>query len=136
MGADKVLNTKNIDITKNILEETDEAGVDVVIDYTGNKQAILSGFNVLKKGGCFVLVGLPDGEISIDLSESIIYKEATVIGVTGRRMYETWDECVRILSTGNFSLQPVIGGIFPLKEYEKAFKMLEEGKPGKMIFIP
>ena len=33
------------------------------------------------------LVGLSNGETSLDLSEDIIYKEATVIGVTGREMY-------------------------------------------------
>lgn len=136
MGADKIINTRNSDIFSSVMEETDGVGVDVAIDYTGNEQAILSGFSVLRKSGRFVLAGLPGSKIAFDFNENIVYKEATLIGITGRRMYETWDECIRILSAGNFNLQSVVGGIFPLEEYEKAFRALEEGRPGKIIMIP
>jgi threonine 3-dehydrogenase len=136
MGADVTFNAKNTDAVKAVIEATDGIGADIVIDYTGSGKAILDGFTSLRKGGRMVLVGLPSKDLSINLSDAIIYKEATVIGVTGRLMYETWEECEQILATPGFSLDPVIGGIYPLKDYEKAFEALEQGKPGKMILIP
>lgn len=136
MGANMIFNSKNSDAVKAVKDATDGVGADIVIDYTGNGRAILDGFASLRKGGKMVLVGLPSKDLTINLSDNIIYKEATVIGVTGRLMYETWEECEQLLATPGFSLDPIVGGIYPLKEYEKAFEALFQGKPGKMILIP
>lgn len=136
MGADVTLISGKDDVVKTILDATDGRGVDVVIDYTGNSNAIREGFKVLRLGGRFTLVGLPNGETSLDLTESIIYKEAYVNGVTGRLMYKTWWQCNSLIKSGKFDINPVIGGIYPLKEFEKAFEDLKNGVPGKMILIP
>ena len=45
------------------------------------------------------MVGLPGGAITLDATSDIIYKEATVVGVTGREMYKTWFECEKLLKT-------------------------------------
>lgn len=136
MRADKVINSKNKDLVNIIREETAGIGCDVVIDYTGNKHAIKSGFDSLSKGGTYVMVGLPSSPVELDLANDIIYKEATVIGVTGRRMYETWDECIDILNDINFDITPVLGGTYNMKDFEGAFDALYNGAPGKMILIP
>ncbi len=135
MGADYLLNSKTEDAAAKVIERTGH-GADVVIDYTGNAFAIKSGFDMLRKGGRFVMVGLPNGETALDLSESVIYKEATVIGVTGREMYKTWEQCEKVLKDPGFHMEAAVGGVFALSDYEKAFQKIFEGVPGKMILIP
>ena len=90
----------------------------------------------MRLGGRFTFVGLPNDAVALDLSEDIIYKEAKVNGVTGRLMYETWWQCSELLKLGKVDIKPVIGGIYPLEDYEKAFEALKKGAPGKMILIP
>ncbi len=136
MGADDVINGREVDAVKAALELTDGNGADVVIDYTGNHKAIIDGFKSLRKGGTFVLVGLPENDIVFDLTTHIIYKEATLIGSTGRLMYQTWEECEEILKDPEFSLDPVLGGVYKLEDYEQAFADIKAGKPGKMILVP
>ena len=51
-------------------------------------------------------------------------------------MYETWDECIQILNSPDYKLDRMIGGIYLLKDYEKAFQDIEMGVPGKLILIP
>ena len=136
MGADILINSKSEDAAARILAETEGRGADVVVDFTGNQIAIQTGFSVLKKGGRFTFVGLSNGDLSLDVNNAIIYKEAQVNGVTGRLMYQTWYECERLLKSGKFPIQSVIGGRFELKDYEKAFALLESGAPGKMLLIP
>lgn len=136
MGADVTVNAKNVDAAEAIINIFDGAGADIIIDYSGSIPAIHTQFKALRKGGKLVLVGLPGQDITLDLCNSIIYKEATVIGVTGRLMYQTWEECAVLLNTPGFSLEPVVGGIYPLAEYEAAFNAITGGKPGKMILIP
>lgn len=136
MGADVILKAGKDDVVGTIFAATNGRGADVVIDYTGSAKAIQEGFKVLRKRGRLTLVGLPNGLVSLDISESIIYKEANVNGVTGRLMYETWWQCSELLKSEKFNIKPVIGNIYSLKDYEKAFKDIEDGCPGKMILIP
>ena len=136
MGADIVVNSKTVHLPDFVRSRTDGVGVDAVIDITGSKQAIVAGLKAVRKGGIFVSVGLPNGEVGLNLTEDIIYREVTYTGVSGRLMFETWEDCMRILQTPGFSLEPVIGGIYPLCAFEKALEDMKKGAPGKMILIP
>ncbi len=135
MGADEVINGAKVDVQKEVLRLTGY-GADVVIDYTGNLKAIKVGFSLIHKGGTVVLVGLPNGTMEIDPTEDIIYKEATVIGVTGRLMYKTWEQCAELIQSGKFNIKAAISGVYPLRDYEKAFEAIKAGAPGKMVLIP
>jgi threonine 3-dehydrogenase len=136
MGATTIINSKNENATEIILKATHGRGADVVVDFTGNANAIRDGFKALKKGGRFTLVGLPNGSVPLDLSDMIIYKEANVNGVTGRLMYKTWYQCAEMIKSKRIDIQPIIGGIYPLENFDKAFGDLKKGCPGKMIFVP
>jgi threonine 3-dehydrogenase len=82
------------------LDDTRGQAVDVVIDYTGNEFVIAKSFDALKKGGRYTLVGLPNGDVKLNLTDAVIYKEAKINGVTGREMYRTWWQCNDILKSG------------------------------------
>ena len=51
-------------------------------------------------------------------------------------MFETWEDCMQILRTPGFSLEPVVGGMYPLSAFEQALDAMQKGAPGKMILIP
>lgn len=136
MGAEIALNAKNEDVVARVKAETEGLGADAAIDFTGSGRAIVSALRTVRKGGMLVLVGLPDGEIPINLTEDLIYKEITVTGVAGRLMYETWEDCIRILQDPRFSMDPIIGGKYALEDYEAAFAAIRGGAPGKMLLIP
>ena len=91
MGADLVVNSGKEDIIQAVRNATGGHGADAAIDITGNGKAINAGLKALRKGGIFVSVGLPDGEIPVNLTEDIIYREIVYTGVSGRRMFETWE---------------------------------------------
>lgn len=133
LGADVCVNTKEQDLKRIVMDKTEGRGADVIIDYTGNAFLIEQAFDFLKKSGRFTMVGLPNKKLSLDLTNAVIYKEANINGVTGRIMYETWYQCTRILKTGIFSLDDVIGGEYDIEDYEQAFADIENGKPGKML---
>lgn len=135
LGADVCINTREEDLIRTVRRETDGRGADVIIDYTGNVRLIEEAFAALKKGGRFTMVGLPNDKLSLDLTNAVIYKEAQINGVTGRKMYETWYQCTDILKKGVFSLDDVVGGEYRLEEYEQAFEDIRSGKPGKMLFL-
>ncbi|MDR1658578.1 MAG: alcohol dehydrogenase catalytic domain-containing protein [Deltaproteobacteria bacterium] len=136
LGADLTVDSSKSQAAEAIFKLLGRGGADVVVDYTGSVAAIKEGFNWLRLGGTFVLVGLPNQEISLDLTTNVIYKEAKIFGVTGRRMYQTWEKCEKILNSGNFFMNKIIGGVYKLEEFEKAFDSLKSGAVGKMLLIP
>ena len=136
MGADVVVNSEEEAIIDRVRQETDGSGADTAIDITGSGKAIVAGLRALAKGGTMVSVGLPNGEIPINLTEDIIYREIVYTGVSGRRMFETWDDCLQILQTDGFSLAPVIGGVYHFEAFEEALAAIRSGVPGKMILVP
>ena len=136
MGADITVNSREVDLPAFVRSQTDGVGADAVIDITGNPHAIRAGLKAVRKGGIFVSVGLPDGEVGINLTEDIIYREVIYTGVSGRLMFETWEDCMNILQSPGFSLEPVVGGIYPFRDFEQALDALKQGVPGKMILVP
>lgn len=135
LGASRTVNTREEDLVQAVLDWTDGAGADVIIDYTGHVGVIEESFRALAKGGRYTMVGLPSKKLSLDLTSAVIYKEARINGVTGRLMYETWYQCTEILKKNVFSLDDVIGGVYDLADYQKAFADIAAGKPGKMLLM-
>src|SRR5437763_9603996 len=71
MGANYVLNPLETDPIAKILDATDGLGVDVVLEMSGNSQAIRQGFRVLRFGGRVSLLGLPSHMVQLDLADDI-----------------------------------------------------------------
>ncbi|HHW17484.1 MAG TPA: L-threonine 3-dehydrogenase [Firmicutes bacterium] len=136
MGATVTLQPGKDDLLEGVMRATGGRGADVVIDFSGSARAIADGLRFLKKGGRMVLVGLPDKPVMLDLVDGIIYKEATLVGITGRTMYGTWYECEKVLKSGKLDLGPIVGGRFDLKDFDQAFEAICRGVPGKMLLLP
>ncbi len=136
MGADHVVNP----IEDNLLDVVDEIfgkkGVDFMAEMSGNSTAIKDGIKAVTAGGIVSLLGLPDNEVSLDLTNDIIFKNIKVIGVTGRKMFSTWHIASNLLKGNRIDLSPVITHKFDLKDFEKGMKLMDEGNCGKIILKP
>lgn len=137
MASDATLiNPKQEDAVEAIWEATGGRGVDVSIELSGSEFATRQAFKVLRKGGRISLVGLPSSAVELDLVEDIIYKEAKVLGVTGRVMWETWFDMSALLESGKLDPIPVITHSFPLHDFEKAIEVAKSGQGGKILLLP
>ena len=136
MGADYALNPAAEDPVKRIRETTAGTGVDVLLEMSGNPKAIQQGFKALRAGGRASLLGIPTENVPLDLVEDVIFKGATVQGIYGRRMYETWVEMTALLKAGRLNLQPLFGERLALENYESAFSKLQSGMAGKILMYP
>jgi threonine 3-dehydrogenase len=136
MGADVVINPAAEDAVKRILSETGGTGIDALLEMSGNPQAIQQGFQALRAGGRASLLGIPTENVPLDLVNDVIFKGATVQGIYGRRMYETWVQMTALLKAGRLNLEPLFGQRAPLTKFEGAFAKLQEGLPGKILLYP
>ena len=136
MGADVVLNPAAEDAVARILAETGGTGVDALLEMSGNPTAIQQGFKALRAGGRASLLGIPTENVPLDLVSDVIFKGATVQGIYGRRMYETWVQMTALLKAGRLNLDPLFGERAPLEKFEHAFSLLQGGMAGKILLYP
>src|SRR5437899_5416253 len=136
MGADMVLNPAKEDAVAKILAETNGTGVDALLEMSGNATAIQQGFKALRAGGRASLLGIPTESVPLDLVNDVIFKGATVQGIYGRRMYETWVQMTSLLKAGRLNLEPLFGERAPLDKFENAFTLLQSGMAGKILLYP
>jgi threonine 3-dehydrogenase len=136
MGADVVLNPAAENAVARILAETGGTGVDALLEMSGNPTAIQQGFKALRAGGRASLLGIPTESVPLDLVNDVIFKGATVQGIYGRRMYETWVQMTALLKAGKLNLEPLFSEREPLEKFENAFAKLQGGLPGKILLYP
>jgi threonine 3-dehydrogenase len=136
MGANFVMNPLTEDPVKKILEATGGTGVDVLLEMSGHPAAIQQGFKALRAGGRASLLGIPTENVPLDLVQDVIFKGATVQGIYGRRMYETWVQMTSLLKAGRVNLEPLFGERMELENFEAAFAKLQSGLAGKVLMYP
>src|ERR1700752_4300337 len=136
MGANFVLNPLTEDPLKKILEATGGTGVDALLEMSGHPAAIQQGFKALRGGGRASLLGIPTENVPLDLVQDVIFKGATVQGIYGRRMYETWVQTSALLKAGRVHLEPLFGERIELDNFEVAFAKLQNGLAGKILMYP
>jgi threonine 3-dehydrogenase len=136
MGADVALDPSAGDVVAKVIEATGGSGADVLLEMSGHPAAIHQGFQMLRAGGRASLLGIPSQPVTLDLVNDIIFKGATVHGIFGRRMFETWVQMTDLLKSGKLNLEPLFAERLPLDRFADAFKMLEGGLAGKILFYP
>jgi threonine 3-dehydrogenase len=136
LGATAAFNPRKTDVIAAVREATGGAGADVVLEMSGNEQAIRQAFGMLRAGGRISLLGLPEQPVTLDLVPDVIFKGATVQGIYGRRMYDTWYRMLGLLKAGRLNLEPIISARLPLDDFARAFELLSKGEASKILLYP
>ncbi len=113
---------------------TQGQGPEVLIEMSGSPSAIKGGFQALRNGGTAALLGLPSRPVELDLPNDIIFKGATVLGINGRRMYETWFQVEAFLLSGRLDPRSIISHELPIAQFDEAFQLMQRGEATKIIF--
>lgn len=140
MGADLVLSAQDggTRVTQTIRDETDGNGVDVALEMSGSPTALNQAFEILTPGGRVSLLGLFDRSVLFDFNNAIIFKAATVYGISGRRMFQTWHQVKGLLSHPGFrnKIASVITHRLPMKRVEEGIGLINSKKAAKVVLEP
>ncbi len=134
MGADAVFDPRDPATVPAILERTRGGlGVDVLLEASGNAHAIHAGLRLLRAGGNVALLGLPSAEVGFNLAEEVIFKGATLRGINGRKMFETWYQVDALLRHGRIHPEQIVSHHLPLSRFDEAFALLRSGEALKIL---
>jgi threonine 3-dehydrogenase len=135
MGADVTINPLRTDVVETVMGATEGEGVDVLLEMSGALSAAEQGFHLLKPGGEAALLGLFSKPITFDFDDALIFKGATVHGIVGRRLWETWYQMRALLRAGAVDLAPLVTHRFALEDFESAFDLMASGECGKVVMF-
>lgn len=138
MGASHLYNPKaeTLGAAEWFLRENQGSGVDIALEMSGSPQGIANAFRVVRNGGRVSLFGIPAKAVELDVAENIIFKNLTVLGLNGRKIFETWFRTRWLLESGVVDLHPLITLETTLEDYEEAFARLASGRACKIILRP
>jgi threonine 3-dehydrogenase len=133
MGADLTVNAGETPAAPAVLRATDGRGVDGLLEMSGHPQAFRDGFEMLANGGRVALLGIPSAPLEIDVSREIIFRGATVQGINGRLIFDTWYRMEALLLSGRLDVRPVITHVLGWSEFDRAVELQRAGKAGKIV---
>jgi threonine 3-dehydrogenase len=136
MGADLLIDPGKEDPVEAVLAATESHGAEVILEMSGVPKVIDQGTRMLARAGRMSLLGLPSEPVPLDLTDQVIFKEARLVGVTGRELFRTWQQMTTLLATGMVDVVPVITHRFRLEQFEEAFEVMASGRSGKVILTP
>ena len=141
MGADMVFSAKEEGreaIVQRILEETDGDGVDVAVEMSGHPDGLVTCFEVLTPGGRVSLLGVFPEPFEVDLNRLMIFKAATIYGISGRLMFRTWFQVKGLLSRPGLrdKIRRIITHIVPIKDIKKGFELIINKQAAKVALSP
>jgi L-iditol 2-dehydrogenase len=135
-GADMVINIEEIkDPTKRaeyVREQTEgKYGADVVIEATGVPGSLVEGFEMLRRGGSYAIVGhfTDSGSVNINPFLHINNKQAKVFGVWGGEIAH-FVKARPIIESGKYPIDKIVSHKLALDQCQNAMDAMSWGKKG------
>ena len=132
IGADVLINYKQMEFEKAVWELTGKRGVDVIVDHVG-PATFGKSLRALARGGRLVFCGATSGsEATFDLRRSF-YRGHSILGSTMSSQKEFEDVMKLVFRR---KLKPVVDSTFPLEKARNAQERLQKGEQfGKVVLV-
>ena len=115
-------------------KEKDGLGVDLVVDAAGVSDTLLIAMDLVRPNGQITKVGWGPKPLGFSL-DKIVQKNIRLQGSFSHN-WPIWEKVIELLSNGTLDVKPIIGGVWPISDWEKAFKEMHSGKIIKSVLKP
>ena len=133
LGIDLVTNPRHENSRTDILEVCNGRGPDVVLEVSGNGAALNAALDLAAPGATVALLGIPGGPVELDLGGKVVMKGIRLLGITGRRMYETWFQVEAFMLKYPELIEKVITHRLPAVDFAAGFQLMDDGACGKVV---
>jgi NDMA-dependent alcohol dehydrogenase len=135
-GATHLVNGRQVDAIEAVKEATGGGGADYVFEVIGNPKVMAQAYQMTRRGGTLVIVGVaPAGaEVSFPAS-SIMLDEKTIRGSLYGSCRPKLDapRMLNLYKSGKLKLDELISREYPLDQINEAFAALERGEVARSI---
>jgi len=133
LGAHHLVNMESEDSVRLVRSLGDGYGADLVVDCTGVSQALRQSLEMVRPNGRIVKIGW--GLQPLDFSLDPLVAKAVTLQGSFSHTFPTWERALGLIASGQVNLKPVIGGLYPLRDWREAFARMEQGLNVKSVFL-
>lgn len=126
LGADHVLDITREDPVALVASLHDGLGADLVVDATGVSVALEQGMRMVRPGGAIAKVGWGPQPLGFTI-DPLVKKAVTLYGCYSHT-WRTWENVLRLFADGRLHPERVLGGVYPIEEWEEAFSAMQRGQ--------
>ncbi|MEZ4580705.1 MAG: alcohol dehydrogenase catalytic domain-containing protein [Caldilineaceae bacterium] len=130
-ARDYVVNIQRQDPLDLVRSLGDGFGADLVVDCTGVSAALQQAMALVRPNGRITKIGWGPQPLNFSL-DPLVQKAVTLQG-SFSHTFGTWERVIRLMGSGQLNLDPVIGGVYAIDEWETAFAKMEEGENVKSV---
>ncbi len=139
-GADLTFNPSQVSLEEAVRNATDGKGADVVVESTGNPQAVSTAIDLAGKYGRVILLGSTRGTTEVNFYSGVHRKGISVIGAheSLRPLHESahgqWTQkddsalALRLISKGLLKVRELVSEKISFRKADEAYKKLVESK--------
>lgn len=114
--------------------ETDGLGVNGVVDAAGVSVTLKKSLEIVRPGGWVSKVGWGPQPLGFSL-DPLVQKNIRLQGSFSHN-WPIWERVIRLLTTGQLNIEPIIGGIWSLNDWHTAFETMHSGEIVKAVLTP
>lgn len=114
--------------------ERDGLGVDGVVDAAGVSATLKTALDLVRPGGWISKVGWGKQPPNFSL-DPLVQKNVRLQGSFSHH-WTIWERVLQLLASGALNVEPVLGGTWPLDEWETAFETMHQGTIAKAVLTP
>jgi len=110
-GADEIINPSKESLSLRIESLTQGVGVDLVIECTGAPGPSAESFQLVKRGGTILVLGISEEPVEVDFMRGVLNELSLQFSYLG---YAEFPQAIRLLAEGKIDPTPMITRIIPL----------------------
>ena len=112
----------------------DDLGADGCIEATGVSSVLETALKHVRPGGWISKVGWGPQPLGFSL-DPMVQKAVDLRGSFSHN-WTTWERVIRLLTTGQLDIEPIVGGVWPLDQWHDAFETMHSGSIIKAVLTP
>jgi L-iditol 2-dehydrogenase len=132
VGATGTLHATGDELIVEILNRTNGAGVDIVIEAVGIDVTVRSAVHSVRKGGTVTLVGNITPEVTLPLQKAVT-RQIRIQGSCASA--GEYPQAIALLTSGAIKVKPLITAIAPLEDGPQWFERLYSHEPNLMKVV-
>jgi L-iditol 2-dehydrogenase len=112
----------------------DGLGCDGVIDAAGASETLKLAVDLVRPAGWISKVGWGPKPLGFNL-DPLVQKNVTLQGSFSHN-WPIWERVIALLSSSALDVKPIIGGIWPISDWQEAFEKMHSGEVVKSVLKP
>ena len=105
-----------------------------MIDAAGASITLKIALELVRPAGWISKVGWGPQPLGFNI-DPLVQKNITLQGSFSHN-WPIWERVIALLSSGQFDVKPIIGGVWPVTEWHEAFEKMHKGEVVKSVLRP